>query len=204
MCDERIFRENGKLPEKLQFQCGSSRFPTRESGSVVGRALETAVVAAARLSRFRVIVDVRIVAVQARRRLAVKLIPPHAHQRLLAEDRSVRAQKVESAVQRANVEHLALGLDVGIVAGERLRFAIERRLRDFRVNGVVGAGHAWNGRIVAVAAAVVVVRSAELSGLAGAKLAALIVGAIIRCAKAGGSAESGRARRCSEAGRRGR
>lgn len=101
------------------------------------------------LAGLRVVVEVGVVAEKSRSRVAVELVPPDAHQKLLREDGSVRAKEVEGLVQGADVEHLTAGFNVGVVAGELLLVAVERSFGNFRVDRVVDVGFSGDGRVVA-------------------------------------------------------
>ena len=80
---------------------------------------------------------------------AVKVEPPVADEVVLVEDGSVGAQEAVLAqttlgVGGANVEHLALGLRVGIVTAGNLAVARESGLGNVSKDGVVFAGNAGN------------------------------------------------------------
>ena len=93
--------------------------------------------------------DLIVAAVQIFGLGAVKVKPPVADEVVLVEDGSVGAQeavlaKTAQTVGSANVEHLALGLGVGVVTAINLTFAGEAGLGGLSVDGVVLAGDAGN------------------------------------------------------------
>lgn len=104
-----------------------------------------------------IIVDTSVDGKQARSRIAVELIPPHADQVLLVENCTIRTDKIVSFVIGADVEDLTLGFDVSVVPRPLLLITSEGRFEDFGVDGVVLAGGAGNGGVVAIAVATVVV-----------------------------------------------
>jgi len=93
--------------------------------------------------------DLVVAAVQTFGLGAVEVEPPVADEVVLVEDGSVGAQeavlaKTAQTVGSANVEHLALGLGVGVVTAINLTFAGESGLGGLGVDGIVLAGDAGN------------------------------------------------------------
>jgi hypothetical protein len=81
---------------------------------------------------------------------AVKVEPPVADEVVLVEDGAVGAEEAvlgeaALAVGGADVENLALGLGIGVVASVHLAVAAEAGLGHLGVDGIVLAGDAGNG-----------------------------------------------------------